>query len=67
MSPFMTTLLNTSANLIEAPVLIATAIVAGALRPARTAPKGPKPGDIDQHTLTDIGVEPGSITWLGKV
>ena len=68
----MTTMLDTifanTAQIIETPVLLAVAVAAMAIRvgePSRKVKaRASGTGPVSRHTLTDIGVEPGSITWL---
>lgn len=65
MSPLMNTITTGTAQLIEAPILIGAAFIAFGVR---IAPSGKsrksRPTSIDGHTMTDIGLERGSITWM---
>ena len=59
MTPLFSTIANGTVQIWEAVLLMATAAV-------RVAPPRQTRRDVslDAHTLRDIGVEPGSITWL---
>ena len=61
MTPLMTMKANSAANVLEASVLIVAA-VAIKTPPAKTK-RSPR-GSVRPHTLTDIGIERGSITWM---
>jgi len=58
MSPLFSTIGNGTVQIWEAALLIAAAAV-------RVPPPSKKRRDaLDSRTLKDIGVEPGSITWM---
>ena len=61
MYPLFSTIANGTVQIWEAAILVAAA--ASVLSPA---PRKKKRCDaqLDSRTLKDIGVEPGSITWL---
>lgn len=63
MSPLMTTILNSATNTLETSALAVAAAVAIAIRIARPTPRVDKTFPVDPHTMADIGVERGSITW----
>ena len=65
MPPLMTTIANGTAQIIEVPVLIAASLLAFAAAKAPQKPTARKDGPVDAHTMSDIGVEPGRITWMG--
>ena len=59
MSPLFSTITNGTVQFWEAAMLMAAATV------RVPAPrKKRRDAQLDSRTLTDIGVEPGSITWL---
>ena len=60
MSPLLSTLSNGTVQIWEAAMLMAAAATVHAPAP-RTKRRG---AQLDNRTLKDIGVEPGSITWL---
>ncbi len=66
MTFLLTALFASTSMLLEAPgVAVAALFVLGAgLVPAqrRTADDA----QLNQHTLADIGIEPGAITWIRK-
>ena len=45
-------------------LLIAWVVGAVAIKTTLPAPDKPKRRPITRHTMTDIGIEPGSITWV---
>ena len=59
MSPLFSTIGNGTVQIWEAAMLVAAAAV-------RVPPPSKKRRDaqLDSRTLKDIGVEPGSITWM---
>ena len=59
MSPLFSTIGNGTVQIWEAALLVAAAAV-------RVPPPSKKRRDaqLDSRTLKDIGVEPGSITWM---
>ena len=59
MTPLFSTIANGTVQIWEAALLMAAAAV-------HVAPPRGKRRDVslDVHTLKDIGVEPGTITWL---
>ena len=64
MTFLLTTLFASTSMLLEAPgVAVAALLVLGAgLVPARR--RTVQDAQLDQHTLADIGIEPGAITWM---
>ena len=65
MTPLMTTIANGTAQIVETPVLIAASLVAFAAAKAPHKSAQRNDGPVDGHTMEDIGIEPGRITWLG--
>lgn len=65
MPPLTSTIAAGTAQIIGTPVLLAASLVAFAF--ARAPEKAPKrkDGPVDARTMSDIGIEPGRITWLG--
>ena len=64
MTPLITTIVKGSPQILGAPAVIAVAIVAAAIT-AKPQPKTEvKSGRVDAHTMADIRIAPGSITWL---
>jgi hypothetical protein len=59
MSPLFSTIGNGTVQIWEAALLVAAAAVR--VPPPR---KKRRAAQLDSRTLTDIGVEPGSITWM---
>ncbi|MGI9475919.1 MAG: hypothetical protein ACR2PI_04385 [Hyphomicrobiaceae bacterium] len=64
MTSLMTTLLNSTPLILEAPGFAAVAMCALGVGLATKTHREDKPVQLNRHTLTDIGIEPGSITWL---
>ena len=64
MSPLVSTLVNGTTQLWEAQVWIGATLAAVAFRmtPGESAKR--RPEQLDSRTLSDIGIERGSITWL---
>ena len=60
----MTTLLTSTALILEAPTLIVAAMCVFGVSLTLSSRREDKPVQLDHHTLADIGIEPGSITWL---
>ncbi len=59
MNPLLSTIANGTVQIWEAAALMAAATVR--LPPPR---RSLRDAQLDSRTLKDIGVEPGSITWL---
>lgn len=59
MNPMVNTIADGTGQLREAISMIAAAVVP--VLPRRTKPCHT---ELDDHTKQDIGIEPGSITWL---
>ena len=59
MHPLIATLANGSSNVWEATTLAVAAIATSRLRKAK-----PRQVELDDRLLKDIGVDPGSITWM---
>lgn len=64
MTPLTANLVNGTIHIVEASTVLAAAMAAGALRLAQPSGKARRRGPINSHTLTDIGVESGTLTWL---
>ncbi|MGI9426587.1 MAG: hypothetical protein ACR2PA_25645 [Hyphomicrobiaceae bacterium] len=64
MSPLMTILANSSASVWETTALVGAVIVAIGVRSTEPSRKPAQTSSVDRHTMHDIGVEPGSITWM---
>ena len=64
MTLLMTTLLTSTALILEAPTLIVAAMFVFGVCLTPTSRREDKPVQLDRHTLADIGFQPGSITWL---
>jgi hypothetical protein len=61
MSPLFSTIANGTVQIWEAAMLMAAATSVHAPAPRD---KNHRDAQLDNRTLKDIGVEPGSITWL---
>jgi hypothetical protein len=59
MFPLFSTIANGTVQMWEAAMLMAAAAVR--VPPPR---KKPRAAQLDSRTLKDIGLEPGSITWM---
>ena len=59
MHPLIATLANGSSSVWEAATLAVAAIATSRVRAAK-----PRHVELDGRLLKDIGVEPGSITWM---
>ena len=64
MSPLTTSLLSTTTGVYEISVIFAGALSAVAFRPSDGVSKPRPHGAVSRHTLYDIGVEPGRLTWV---
>ena len=65
MTPLIANLVNGTAQVFEvSTVLVATMAAVVAFRITQPSAKPRARGTINRHTLTDIGVESGSLTWL---
>ena len=64
MSPLMTTIANGTTQILDTPALIAGAIAAAMVSTAQPKDSTQRSSNLDSRTLTDIGVERGSITWM---
>ena len=64
MSPLMTTIANASSTIWEATALVGAAVVAMGARSIESARKPKSAASVDSRTMQDIGVEPGSLTWI---
>ena len=60
MSPLLTTISNGTVQIWEAVILMAAAASVHAPLPRKKR----RAAQLDGRTLKDIGVEPGSITWM---
>lgn len=66
MTSLMISFLTVTSIAMEAPVLVVAAVVAvGMLLPGTDRTDEPTIA-MDRHTQADIGIAPGSITWLQK-
>ena len=61
MNPLFSTFANGTVQMWEATMLMAAAASVRAPAPRKDKRRH---AQLDSRTLTDIGVEPGSITWL---
>lgn len=64
MSPLINTIVNGTSQLWEAQVWIGATLAAMAIRMAPGDSTKRRPEKLDSRTLSDIGIERGSITWL---
>lgn len=64
MISLMTTLLTSTALILETPTLIVAAVCVFGVCLTPSSRREDKPVQLDRHTLADIGIEPGSITWM---
>ena len=64
MTTVITTIVNGSSHMLEASVVIAAALVRPAARSKPRDTTKAKSDHLPQHTKSDIGIAPGSITWL---
>jgi hypothetical protein len=64
MTLLMTTLLTSTTLILEAPTLIVAGIFVFGLCLTPSSHRENKPVQLDRHTLTDIGIVSGSITWM---
>ena len=60
MSPLLSTISNGTVQIWEAVILMAAAASVHAPPPRKKC----RDAQLDSRTLKDIGVEPGSITWM---
>ena len=60
MNPLLSTFANGTVQIWEAAVLMMAAAAVHAAPPSTKRRRA----ELDSRTLKDIGVEPGSITWL---
>jgi hypothetical protein len=61
MNPLVSLITNGTVQAWEAAAFVAAAI---AVRMAPERMKRPRQSNVDKRVLKDIGVEPGSITWI---
>ena len=59
MNPLVTTIANGAVQIWEAVALMAAAVI-----PEIPRRSEPRHVELDNQTKRDIGIEPGSITWL---
>ena len=59
MNPLFSTIANSPFQIWEA-----IAIMAATLTPAFTVGAKSRHAELDRHTKHDIGLQPGSITWI---
>ena len=65
MTTLNTTIVNGSSQMRDGPVGIALTQVRATAKPQPRKKKAKaKPAPVDAHTLSDIGIAPGSITWM---
>ncbi|MEM8973046.1 MAG: hypothetical protein AAGD43_13385 [Pseudomonadota bacterium] len=64
MSPLMTLLVTNAAFVLKASTVVAASAVAVAVGATHGKSHGPEQEPVARHTLSDIGVEPGSLTWI---
>lgn len=64
MITLMSTTLNSIALIQEGPLVLAAVLCVFAIGLAVTERREETSLPLDRHTLADIGIEPGSITWL---
>ena len=64
MSPLMTTIANGTTQITETLALMAATFAAAMVSSAQPKPSLARSEKINSHTLADIGVERGSITWM---
>jgi hypothetical protein len=63
MTTMLTTVANNAAQIIEIPFLLAASLMAVAAKVPQPS-RSPKSGPVNARTMSDIGIEPGSITWF---
>lgn len=61
MNALVSTLANGTVQVWEAAAVVAAAV---AIQATPREPRRKQSAKVDCHTLKDLGVEPGSITWL---
>ena len=64
MTPLMTMLVANAAVVMKATTVIAVSAAAVAVSVAKRNAEDQETETVARHTLTDIGVEPGSLTWI---
>lgn len=64
MITLMSTILNSIALIQEGPMVLAAVLCVFAIGLAVTGRRAEPALPLDRHTLADIGIEPGSISWL---
>ncbi len=64
MSPLMTLLVTNTALILKASTVVAASAVAVAVGASQSKSNVSEQESVARHTLADIGVEPGSLTWI---
>lgn len=64
MSPLMTFLVANAAIVLKTSTAVAASAVALAASAAHRKASDANQIELARHTLSDIGVEPGSLTWI---
>ncbi|MEM9360493.1 MAG: hypothetical protein AAGB04_30310 [Pseudomonadota bacterium] len=64
MSPLMTLLVTNTALVLKASTVVAASALAVTVGASQSRSKGIDQESVARHTLSDIGVEPGSLTWI---
>lgn len=64
MSPLMSLLVANAAVVLKTSTIVAAAAAALAVGAANRKTVDAEHETVARHTLTDIGVEPGALTWI---
>ena len=63
MTPMIQTIASGASDFLTTAVLAATPLIAFGFPSEPQTKSKSKPARFNAHTLSDIGIEPGSITW----
>ena len=65
MTPLINTIMSNGADALEATIVAAAAaVIVTGIVAAEKPSKTEKQVRVDARTMADIGIEPGSITWM---
>ena len=64
MTPLMTMLVANAAAVLKVSTIVAASAAAVAVSVAKRHPGDLETEVVTSHTLSDIGVEPGALTWI---
>ena len=63
MTQMIQTIVSGASDILTTAMLAATTLIAVGFQPEPQSKSKSKPTRLNAHMLSDIGVEPGSITW----